>query len=391
MEEKNSKIQSIIEYKEKLKDFRNRRAMVVAAVVILILAAALGIAGFIRYRTFSSYETISFDMEEDTLSSGYVKLGENVLRYGISGARLTDRDENELWSIAYSMDNPAAEVSGEAGAVYEQGGTSIRTFGADGQLGQVTTPYPIRKAKAAAQGVTAAILEDGDNTWLKYYSTDGTEIASFRTQIDSPGYPMDLSLSPDGMTLAVAYVYPGEGQVKSQVAFYNFGSAGKSQKDHLVKAVSYDDLLIPQLDYVDENTCVAYTEKGFLVFEGTTDPEETAKVEESQEILSICKNDSYVVMTVESSDVLQPYTLKLYSLSGKEIFQENFDFSYENMEMDEDQILLWNRGEFAIYNFSGVEKFNGSVEEGQIQEIIGVGNRNYLGVLDQGLLYMKLR
>lgn len=119
--------------------------------------------------------------------------------------------------------------------------------------------------------------------------------------------------------------------------------------------------------------------------------EETAKVEESQEILSICKNDSHVAMTVESSDVLQPYTLKLYSLSGKEIFQENFDFSYENMEMDEDQILLWNRGEFAIYNFSGVEKFNGSVEEGQIQEIIGLGNRNYLGVLDQGLLYMKLR
>ena len=150
-------------------------------------------------------------------------------------------------------------------------------------------------------------------------------------------------------------------------------------------------MLIPQLDYVDENTCVAYTEKGFLVFEGTTDPEETAKVEESQEILSICKNDSHVAMTVESSDVLQPYTLKLYSLSGQEIFQENFDFSYENMEMDEDQILLWNRGEFAIYNFSGVEKFNGSVEEGQIQEIIGLGNRNYLGVLDQGLLYMKLR
>ena len=81
----------------------------------------------------------------------------------------------------------------------------------------------------------------------------------------------------------------------------------------------------------------------------------------------------------------------MYSLSGKEIVQENFDFSYENMEMDEDQILLWNRGEFAIYNFSGVEKFNGSVEEGQIQEIIGLGNRNYLGVLDQGLLYMKLR
>ena len=53
--------------------------------------------------------------------------------------------------------------------------------------------------------------------------------------MDSPGYPMDLSLSPDGMMMAVAYVYLENGQIKSQVAFYHFGSAGKNQKDNLIK------------------------------------------------------------------------------------------------------------------------------------------------------------
>ena len=33
--------------------------------------------------------------------------------------------------------------------------------------------------------------------------------------------------------------------------------------------------MIPQLDFVDDSTCVAYTEDGFLVFEGTDDPVET--------------------------------------------------------------------------------------------------------------------
>lgn len=380
-----------MDYREKLRWLRNRRVLTVAAIVILVLAAAFGIRGFLLYRTFSTYEVTASDLERDNLSSGYVKLGNHILRYSIDGASFSDGDGRELWSVSYSMENPVAEVSGEAAVVYEQGGMTIKTFTADGQQGEMTTPYPIKKAKAADQGVAAAILEDGDNTWLKYYSTDGTEIASFRTQIDSPGYPMDLSLSPDGMTMAVAYVYPENGQIKSQVLFYNFGSAGKEKQDNVVKAISYSDLIIPQLDYVSDTMCVAYTEEGFLVFEGTVNPEETVQVQEEQSILSICKNNSHIAMVVRSGDDVLPYTLKLYNLDGKEIFEENFSFSYEDMEIDNNRILLWNRGEFAVYNFSGIQKFMGEVEEGQIQNILGLGRENYLGVLDQGLIYMKLR
>lgn len=391
MEEKRSKIQSIMEYRERLKGLRNRRALIAVGAAVLILAAALGIGAFVRYRTYSSYKVTRSDMEEDTLSSGYVKMGDNVLRYGISGARLTDKNGKELWSTAYSMENPAAQVTVGAVAVYEQNGTTIRTFNQDGQQGLITTPYPIRKAKAAGQGVAAAILEDGDNTWIKYYSMDGSEIASFRTRIDSPGYPMDLSLSPDGMTLAVAYAYPENGQIRSQVAFYNFGSAGKNQKDNIVQALSYSGVLIPQIDYVSEDTCVAYTDSGFLTFTGTDRPEETARVEEEQEILSISKSSAGVAIVEKSQDAENPYTLKMYTLSGKEQMQENFSFNCEHLSVEENQILLWNRGEFVVYSFYGVEKFRGTTEEGQIQNIIGLGKRRYLGVLDQGLIYMKLK
>lgn len=391
MEEKRSKIQSIMEYRERLKGLRNRRTLIAVGAAVLILAAALGIGAFVRYRTYSSYKVTRSDMEEDTLSSSYVKMGDNVLRYGISGARLTDKNGKELWSTAYSMENPAAQVTVGAVAVYEQNGTTIRTFNQDGQQGLITTPYPIRKAKAAGQGVAAAILEDGDNTWIKYYSMDGSEIASFRTRIDSPGYPMDLSLSPDGMTLAVAYAYPENGQIRSQVAFYNFGSAGKNQKDNIVQALSYSGVLIPQIDYASEDTCVAYTDSGFLTFTGTDRPEETARVEEEQEILSISKSSAGVAIVEKSQDAENPYTLKMYTLSGKEQMQENFSFNCEHLSVEENQILLWNRGEFVVYSFYGVEKFRGTTEEGQIQNIIGLGKRRYLGVLDQGLIYMKLK
>lgn len=391
MEEKHSKIQSIMEYKDKLKMLRNQRVLAAMIAVILIFGTALGISGYVRYRTYNSYETVRSILGEDTLSSDYVKLGENVLRYGINGARLTDKNGNELWNTAYAMENPTAQVTLDTAAVYEQNGTSLRTFNADGQQGEITTPYPIRKAKAAGQGVAAAILEDGENTWIKYYNTDGSEIASFRTRIDSPGYPMDLCLSPDGMTLAVTYTYMENGQMCSQVAFYNFGSAGKQKKDHLVQAFSYSGLMIPQIEYVDDDLCVAFTEKGFLTFQGSASPVETGKVEEEQEILSVSLSSAGVAMVVRSQNEENLYTLKMYTLSGSLRMQEEFSFSYEHLSMEENQILLWNRSEFLVCSFDGVAKFRGKPEEGEIRIIIGLGKQQYLGVLDQGLIYMKLK
>lgn len=391
MEEKRGKIQSIIEYRDKWKGLRNQRAAAVAAVVIFVLAAALGISAFVKYRTYSSYRTLHMDLEEDTVSSGYVKLGENILRYGINGVSLTDPRGNERWNSAWSMENPEVQVTEETAAVYEKNGTSLRTFDTEGGKGEITAPYPIRKAKASRQGAAAAILEDGDNTWIKYYDTDGTEIASLRTRIDSPGYPMDLALSPDGMNLAVAYVYAENGQIRSQVAFYNFGSSGKEKKDHLIQVLNYDDQLITQIDYVQEDVCVAYTEDGFLTFRGTAHPEETAAVREDQEILSMDKNDSFVVMTEKNQDDLNPYTLRLYSIEGKELFDKAFSFPFEQLSLEENQILLWNRGEFAVYSFDGVEKFRGKPEEGEVRSILGMGKQEYLCVLDQGLIYIKLK
>lgn len=103
------------------------------------------------------------------------------------------------------------------------------------------------KASVAGQGVVAAILENNGESWIKYYNTDGTEIASSHPNMDSPGYPMDLSLSADGLWMAVSYAYEDGGKMKSQVAFYNFGSRGEDLVDNLASSSSYTDMLCPQM------------------------------------------------------------------------------------------------------------------------------------------------
>ena len=50
----------------------------------------------------------------------------------------------------------------------------------------------------AGQGVVAAILENNGESWIKYYNTDGTEIAS-HLNMGQSGHLMGFSLSADGL------------------------------------------------------------------------------------------------------------------------------------------------------------------------------------------------
>ena len=164
--------------------------------------------------------------------------GYGFVRYGIDGIELRDRKNQTLWSDHYTMENPQMISCGDAIAIYDKNGTKIVVYDADGKAGEITASYPIVKASVAGQGVVAAILENNGESWIKYYNTDGTEIASSHPNMDSPGYPMDLSLSSDGLWMAVSYAYEDGGKMKSQVAFYNFGSRGEDLVDTLASSSS---------------------------------------------------------------------------------------------------------------------------------------------------------
>ena len=85
------------------------------------------------------------------------------------------------WSAAYSMQTPIVDIC-EKIAVEEQKGSQVYIYSADkGQIGYFQTLLPIQKVKVASQGVVAAVLEDGEVTWINLYDTDGNEIAKHRT------------------------------------------------------------------------------------------------------------------------------------------------------------------------------------------------------------------
>ena len=384
-------ISNLNEYKEKLWAYRKKKWVRLGAVALGVLLLLFIATQVVKYWTYDSYSRQTELTGEDTAAASYSKVGDKVLRFSLDGAVLYDEGGDTLWTSSYTMYAPAVDSCGDTMVIYDTQGTSMYVYQEKGEIGKISTDMPIIKAKVAKQGVVAAILESGENTWIQYYDKDGSSIASFKTTLDSPGYPLDLALSEDGLLMAVSYLQINQGMPETKIGFYNWSSIGQNQMDNMVNSYTLKDSIAPQAEYLDSSTCVVFRDDGFTVYEGQQIPKELASIDEEKEIVSTFHNNSYVGYVVHSDDANKSFTMKVYNLKGREVFLEDFDFDYDYITMDDNQILMYNNNQMCTYSLSGVKKFEGDIKEGMLSNVLPFGSNRYMLVTEGGTCTIKLK
>lgn len=359
--------------------------IIVAVVVVSALGAILGTV----YWKYRGYEVVDSRKQEDTMSASYCSAGDNILRYSTDGASLISRSGTALWDVSYSMNDPEVAMCGDIMAVYDRDGTNIVVCDASGEIGTMSTSLPIVRAKVCETGAVAALMQDSSNAYVEYYDKKGAKIATIKTSMDNPGFPLDIALSDDGQNIAVSYLsYDSSGQ-KSIVRFYNFGSAGQNQMDNRIADFQYSNVIIPQLEYLDSQTCVAFRSDGFSVYGGESSVKETATVSTDQKIQSVFHDATRIGMIVNAADS-GDFDLLVYNTAGRQLLDREFNFAYRSVEFTGDEISLYNGAKICVFNMYGVEKFNGSYN-GTPQEIFSIGKHRYVVVKENSLDMIRLK
>lgn len=378
------------EYKARL-SVQQRRLLIRigAAAAATVLVAVVGILTARNWQ-YGSYKVISSSDQDDTKSTQYVGFGSQVLKYSGDEVALVDTSGETIWSDPRDMENPMVDICGDSCVVYDKSGRTMAVYNSEGLQGLIETSLPIMKARTASQGVVAAILEDGETTWINFYDKDGSEIATGKTSVDSPGYPIDLDVSDNGLLIGVTYLTVEENKISSYVAFYNFGNTGQSQMDNMVSGYTYSDVVAPRIYYMDSSRAAVLRDDGFVLYEGRQIPEETKTVEASGEIVSTFFDDRYLGLVYHTTEGEDPYCMVVYDAAGNEVFSRDFDFSYDNIQISQDQIIMYNSNEFAIYTMYGVCRYQGSLKEGNIQNIFRTAGNRYLVIMENGIETIKL-
>lgn len=343
----------------------------VRLVLIIALILAGGVFGFITYargHEFTEY-TVAWEKEipaSESSFTGYVKFGDNLLKYTKDGASYIDRTGNPVWSLSYQLKSPICYVNGDFAVIADQQGNSIYICDKAGLQGEAQTLLPILRASVSAHGVAAALVEDSTASYVTFFKKDGSDLDwLIKTVMSSNGYLMDVSLSPDGTQVMVSDLYLKDGALKNRVVFYNFSDFGKSYPDRLVGGFDeFGDNLSPRVRFLDESHACAIAD-GQLVFfslENVTSPEMVNQIPVESMIRSVAYSDQYVAVISDNTEGEFESRLDTYHSDGTLAFSKTFTYGYQKMDIDGDFVILYNDNSCRIYNMSGKERFFGEFD-----------------------------
>ena len=358
----------------------------VIAVVAVIAAISL-VFLYAEKRSYHSYKVLQTSEQEDVVSTQYIEMDGDILRYSPDGVSVVDSSMNTVWNETYTMQNPIADVNGSRAVVADSEGTSLYICDKKGITGTVTTSYSIVKVRVASNGMVAAILNNDEDTWINFYNPDGSLVAENLTKIDDPGYPMDVAVSDNGVMM-VTFQYVDGSKTTSYVAFYNYGDVGQNEDDRIVSGYTYENVVIPQVESISESQYIALRDDGFSTYQGNQIPKENKTVNVKQEIVSTFFDTDRIGLVFKNNNKGDQYTMEVYNMSGQLKFRKNFNVAYSTIKMSGGNIIMYNSSQICVMNSRGVQKYMGSVD-GTVRDFFKIGWNKYLMVMDSGVSTIK--
>lgn len=355
-----------INYKEKIRS--HKLTIFYRIVLAVLLVVALIVFSVIQWRDKIFTQSVIAQTAPLVIVKGATveDLGGNVLLYSKDGASCMSADGNAIWNQTYEMQNPLISKCESTIAIGDYNGRTIYVMDKNGEKGMVNTSLPIRNFSVSSNYVVAAVLDDADVIRINVY--DGTQntdepFVEAKITMDKSGYPVAVSMSPNGKIMAVSYLYVDSGNMKSSVAFYNFGEVGLNETDNYVSGYDYLNTIIPYIQFMDNDSAFAVSDDRIVFFEGSERPTNVASNLLEEEVQSVYYNENYVGLVFRDQSGEAIYRLDVYNESGTKVHSQLFDMDYADIILHKDQIIIYNDTECRICNMKGVSKFTGSFDK----------------------------
>lgn len=348
--------------------------------LILAVICAFSLAVIHVVTTFDEYEIAKSWNRTDSAESKYKSFKGNLIKYSGDGIFYTGFDGTLIWNYTYDMTNPCIDIKDSYIIAYDKKGTEVDIFSTKGFEKQLTTTTPIVEARVAGQGTVALLLQENNTSYVQMYDKRGTLLVSGEIHPENRGFPISMAVSSDATRLLLSILNVNNGEITSELVFYDFTSAGKAEEDNIVATHTYIGTLIPKVEYLKNDKAIALGDSKIVIFNNNLRATVVKEISSEEEMKSVFYNDDHfgfiTEKELENGELVNE--LKVYNLYGFKNITKDITDSYSEVSlMDNDEILLMNDTDIAIYNLQGFEKFKSSFGEKIYSVVPGMTSRRY--------------
>lgn len=379
-----------IEEKKPFFSAKRSRIRLVLLAVVLLLAALIGS----RLRRYHDYTVKTTYARGEATETTYVGFQGNLLKYSRDGAFYTKYNGDLIWNYTYEMSNPKMDVSGNYILIYDMKGTQVSILTNTGFKQSIKTAMPIVDANIASQGTVAILMQEGDTGYVQLWDAEGNTLASGELHMENSGFPIALDISEKGDRLVVSQIDLNGGNVKTTIAFYDFGKDGQDKVDNIIATYSYADQVFPEIHFMENDRVVAFGDAEVVVFNNNAKVSVDKEIFVDGEIKSVFFDDKFFGMicsvTDEAGDFVNQMTI--YSSHGRKTTKKNVEIPYTKVEMlGNHELCLSNGKEVAIYSLQGIKKFAYSFDTSIYKIISGDSSRRYYFIKEDSIEGIRLK
>lgn len=361
--------------------------------IVVLVAAVVFFVSFLFNKEYKGYKVIESNKTDYENTANYVEFCGGLLKYTPDGVSYIDTNGNTVWSAGVDMKQPVAVVSGRYVAMADLSGNIVGVFNDEGPVSSVTMPYTICDVDVANQGAFAVVLESEETNYINLYNKKGEIVYEIQTTIDKSGYPLDISISDDGKKLFTSYLNIDDSLAENSLAAYNFGDVGQnSNADRMVGGYKFDNEVIPKVEFIDNDTVVAFGTHSINVYAMKEKPTDKASVELKDDIRSVFYHEKYIgIVQNYTGKEKHKYIVKVYNLNGKLEFEEYIDFDYDNIHAAKKEIIITGGTSCLILRTNGSIKFQGQMSGNIMNMVPNNNSTEYVVVYDDLTEIIKLK
>ncbi|MCH5334071.1 MAG: hypothetical protein J1D89_08940 [Agathobacter sp.] len=368
---------------EQVKKHRRKTFGRVTSTILLFVIALIGIQLWTALRSYSSYEVVNLAERHDSGTTKYASFLGRRVEYSNDGIVYYRDEDTPAWNQSFEMTSPEIDVCGSYLVVYDAGGTSIYIMAETGLSKKIETSMPLSRVRIAGQGTIAVLMKEGGVSYVRLYDRKGKGLTNGEFFHQNGTFPIDIALSADAQKLAVCMLDVNGGNVCSVISFYNFGSVGQNEIDNNVGTYRYEDVLIPEIDYVSAERMVAFSNDSVIVFEGAQKPAPKRTIQYKAEVESVFHSNKYVGITYSNPDTEGSWHIKVYDMNGSVVMENDTEIAYTRIEfLDNNEICVRNLHQCELFTIHSIRKFSYTFDEELYKILSGKNSQNYTFVLD---------
>lgn len=340
------------------------KIVLITTVAVLALACAgyFGITQYVKFTGYTVKGTIEMmNADENTTVYAYK---EGFLKCAGDGLTYFDKD-GIIWNETFSMSQPLCAVCGEYIAVVDMKGTEVSLFAASGFVNKFSLTSVATDIEVSKYGTVAVLTSDGNSNYVELRDKEGQELINAKTVFSASGYITDIALSQDGSRMAAAFVSVNGAEINSKVVFYNF--ADESGKDNNFITGEFDQYassIVTTVKFMNGEKAAAIADNAFTIYSASGKPQIVYEEKDlSWQVQTLILNNRYIGFIAEDDNVESAYKIKVYSLSGRTLLEQECDYSYDYADFAGESVVLYSDYNCDIINFAGTHKFSYSFDK----------------------------